>query len=276
MHKRDFLKLSAAVSGWLVSGHLPLLAKPGNKNLPYNLTAMPEIEPIGGAIKTFQPQPGSLVAKGNYTLLYEVFTWKNSLNNACVNDHNGTLSVARKETGRGAEYTVVQSLKLINTKQPAGFSLQLTTDNNEVPVQWEISASLSTRQGQLIPESVMDCSGSIKGSKLTLDYGKVKVEKRVEQTVYFQWGIPHLIAAGKAKQAPLKFTMLEEALKLKANQQLAYQGRVDIPTNAGTIPLDSYLQTGDGIQPTHYLADEHGCVQVVSREVENQLLAKIS
>ena len=52
--------------------------------------------------------------------------------------------------------------------------------------------------------------------------------------------------------------MLEEALKVKANQQLAYQGRVDISTDAGTIPLDSYMQTGDGIQPTHYLADDHG------------------
>ncbi len=276
MDKRDFLKWSSAVSAWVASGHLPLLAAPGKSKLPYNLTAMPEIEPIGGAIKTFQPQPGALVAKGNYTLLYDVVTWKNSMNNKCVNDHNGTLSVVRKKTGRGAEYTVVQSLKLINTKQPGGFTLQLTTDKNEVPVRWEINASLSTRAGALIPESVMDCSGSIQGNRLTLDYGKVKVEKKLDQPVYFQWGIPHLIASGKAKRAPLNFTMLEEALKLKANQQLAYQGRVDIPTDAGTIPLDSYMQTGDGIQPTHYLADKYGCVQVVSREVENQLLSKIS
>ncbi len=275
MEKRDFLKWSAAVSAWVASGRLPLLAEPGKSNLPYNLTAMPEIEPIGGAIKTFQPKPGALVSKGNYTLLYDVFTWKSSVKQ-CVNDHNGTLSVARRKNGRGAQYTVVQSLKLINTKQPGGFTLQLTTDQNEVPVQWEIQASLSTRQGKLIPESVLDCSGSIQGNRLTLDYGKVKVEKVVDQPVYFQWGIPHLIASGKAKRAPLNFTMLEEALKLKPNQQLAYQGRVDIPTDAGTIPLDSYMQTGEGIQPTHYLADEHGCVQVVSREVENQLLSKVS
>jgi hypothetical protein len=240
------------------------------------MTVMPEIEPIGGAIKAFRPQPGALVARGNYTLLYDVFTWKNALKDTCVNEHNGTLSVARKKTGRGADYTVIQSLKLINTRQPGGFKLHLTTDSNEVPVEWEINASLSTRQGQLIPESVLDCSGSIQGNKLTLDYGKVKVEKHVEQPIYFQWGIPHLIANGKAKRAPLMFTMLEEALKLKANQKLAYQGRVEIPTDAGTIPLDSYMQTGDGIQPTHYLADEHGCVQVVSHEVENQLLSKIS
>ncbi len=56
------------------------------------------------------------------------------------------------------------------------------------------------------------------------------------------------------------------------NQTLRYEGEIETPIKGGTILLDCYVQTGQGIVPTHYLVDDKGRVLLITMTTVNWAL----
>ena len=67
------------------------------------------------------------------------------------------------------------------------------------------------------------------------------------------------------------FDMLDDAA-LRKEQTLRYMGKIDVPVNGGNVEMDSYVQTGIGVLPTHYLVDDNGMVQLITSDAVNWVL----
>jgi hypothetical protein len=68
--------------------------------------------------------------------------------------------------------------------------------------------------------------------------------------------------------------MLDDST-LRSDQTISYTGQIEIPIAAGTAKLDSYVQTGQGIVPTHYLVDADGRVQLITMSYVNWALTSL-
>ena len=73
------------------------------------------------------------------------------------------------------------------------------------------------------------------------------------------------------KKTPFVFDMLDDSA-LRPNQTLRYEGEFEIPIQKGTAAFDSYVQTGYGILPTHYLVDAQRRVQLITMATVNWAL----
>lgn len=68
--------------------------------------------------------------------------------------------------------------------------------------------------------------------------------------------------------------MLDDST-LRPAQTLRYEGEIEVPVKGGAVSLDSYAQTGQGIVPTHYLADGRGRVQLITMSYTNWALQEL-
>jgi len=86
-----------------------------------------------------------------------------------------------------------------------------------------------------------------------------------------RWALLPLFASGKIKKSPLVFDMLDDSA-LRPNQMLRYEGEIEIPVKGGTATVDSYVQTGYGVLPIHYVVDNKGQVQLITQSTINWVL----
>jgi hypothetical protein len=86
-----------------------------------------------------------------------------------------------------------------------------------------------------------------------------------------RWALLPLVASGQLKKSPLHFDMLDDST-LRPDQVLRYEGEIEVPVKGGTVKLDSYAQTGQGVVPTHYLVDDAGRVQLITMATVNWAL----
>ena len=71
------------------------------------------------------------------------------------------------------------------------------------------------------------------------------------------------------------FARTRAQLSLRPNQTLRYEGQITVPVKGGEAKLDSYVQTGDAIVPTHYLVDDQGRVQLIAMSMVNWALTEL-
>jgi len=87
-----------------------------------------------------------------------------------------------------------------------------------------------------------------------------------------RWALLPVLASGSIKNAPLEFDMLDDAA-LRPNQILRYEGEIEVPVKEGKVKMDSYVQTGHGIVPIHYLVDDKGQVQLITMDAISWVLS---
>ena len=56
----------------------------------------------------------------------------------------------------------------------------------------------------------------------------------------------------------------------------AFETELPVQVAGENVFFDSYLQTGRGVQPIHWLTDENGLVQIMTHGVENWLLQSVT
>jgi len=137
---------------------------------------------------------------------------------------------------------------------------------NKTASQWTLESQVDGREHVRFIER-----GAWDGKKMTVKAKSFSRQYATANPLIHRWALLPLLASGSIKKAPLVFDLLDDSA-LRANQTLRYEGEIEIPVRGGTATVDSYVQTGYGIVPTHYLVDAKGRVQLITMSTVNWAL----
>lgn len=261
MKRRTFIQTTAAALA--AHGCLPLLAAVkktwGNSRNPYVEPCA--IEPITGVLPTFSPEAGPAMS-GAFAAQYSLLAWEmaaeksknRQMGSMKVNFRKGRCQTIEKRDGKGSSPSCT-----IKT------SVQFGGKNN-VTKQWTLESLVEGRDHvRFIEEGVWD------GKTMNVKAKSFSRQYATANSLIHRWAVLPLLALGRIKKTPLVFDMLDDSA-LRQNQMLRYEGKIEVPVKGGTAKLDSYVQTGRGIVPTHYLVDEKAQVQLITMATINWAL----
>lgn len=269
MERRTFIQTTAA--SLAAQGFLPLLAAEekkkapakrswGNSRNPY--VEPSAIEPITGVLPTFSPGTGAAMT-GAFAAQYSLLAWqmaaqrsKNSpMGFMKVNINGGTAHTVEKRDGKGTS----PSCTIKTTVQFA--------DDNNAAKRWTLESQVDGRDHVRFIEE-----GACDGKMMTVKAKSFTRQYATANPLIHRWSLLPLLASGSVKNAPLVFDMLDDSA-LRPNQTLRYEGEIEIPVKGGKATVDSYVQTGYGVVPTHYLVDMKGRVQLITMSTINWVLS---
>ncbi|MCP4311242.1 MAG: sulfatase-like hydrolase/transferase, partial [Bacteroidetes bacterium] len=244
-------------------------SKPGKKKVQYSFVPNPytepcAIEPITGYLPEFSPVEGAAM-NGNFTAHYTlqilIAASEKSKNIAAGSakvsfDKNQCSSVEIRSSGNK---TASPGGSVVKTR------MQLSDMNNSL-VQWELESCIQGRDDtKFIENGVWD------GKTISSKAGSWSRNSSTSNPLIHRWALLPLLASGSIKNAPLLFDMLDDTA-LRPNQTLRYEGKIEVPVQGGDVEMDSYVQTGHGIVPIHYLVDEMGQVQLITMDAVSWVL----
>jgi hypothetical protein len=268
MERRSFIKTTVVTAAALAAqGYLPLLAaerrrgKAKKSQASTNTFVEPSaIEPITGYLPSFSPTGGAAMVeafKARYSLVTCTGSGAKSRNRV-----SGTMDVSLKN----ASCSTVETRSGKPRANVVKTSLQLSGESNTVS-KWTLASTVEGRKDLGFTEA-----GRWDGKTMTVKAKSWTQERVTTHRLIGRWALLPLLASGKLKKKPLVFDMLDDST-LRPNQTLRYEGETEIPVKGGTATVDSYVQTGQGIVPTHYLVDKQGRVQLITMSTVNWALA---
>ena len=172
-----------------------------------------------------------------------------------VSFDNGQFQTVEKRIGRGK----------VNTGSMVKTTMQLSGENNTT-TQWEIESVVEGDDDVRFIEK-----GTWDGTTITANAKSWSRQYTTSRPLIHRWALLPVLASGAIKKTPLVFDMLDDSA-LRKNQTLHYQGKIDVPVKGGEVKMDSYVQTGKGIVPIHYLVDDKGQVQLITMGAVNWVL----
>ena len=271
MQRRDFLRFAAyTVAAMVVQGQLPLLAaekkrpRGGGKALGTAsncYTEPPAIEPVTGYLEAFAPVAGGSMS-GNFSARYALIHWQ-SADSKSHNTERGSLTVDWHD-GR---LNTVES----RTNHPCNRVRSSITCKGPMHTAegWTLESSMEGKAGCDFAEQ-----GAWDGHQMIVKAKSWTQASPTTHPLIARWALPPLLAKGQLTKEPLTFDMLDDST-LRPNQTLHYEGEFTIPVKGGQARLQSYVQTGNGIVPTHYLMDGQGRVQLITMSMVNWALVEL-
>jgi len=289
MNRRDLLRLTAYASSLVLAGRLPLLSAGRQKSRPRRqqqparqtsaakrniFTEPPAIEPVTGYLGKFRPVATGTM-RGDFAVKYDLIRWGpvNNKTGRARNIVSGSLEIVRKVNGRDTVYETVehrtgQTTSRVTTKLNCRGKL-------DAVVRWTaVSDVMNGRNAQT--DLKFEEHGIVSNGNIVRNNKLGTIESVNSHTLLPQEALLSLLAGDIVKSDDLHFDMLQNGLVIKPNQTLYYSGQIQIPVAGRTATMDCYAQTGYGILPTHYLADEHGRVQLITQQNTNWALKKLS
>ena len=270
--RREFIKTATTTATVLAAqGYLPLLAGPrkrGRKgkgvSTSQNCFTEPcAIEPITGYLPKYSPATGPAMSQAfnaSYTLV--------GCHGAAAkskNSESGSMEVSFKK-GKCRTVEMRRNRPLTSVLKT---SLDCKGELNTVS-SWTLESSIGKRADLSFTEK-----GTWDGKSMTVTADAWTQKHATANPLIARWALLPLLATGQIKTKPLTFDMLDDST-LRPNQTLRFEGEVEIPVKGGTIKLDSYAQTGQGIVPTHYLVDSQGRVQLITMATVNWTLTSVA
>jgi len=276
MKRRTFIQTTAIALA--AQGSLPLLAadkekkkkaKPeketakkagwGNSLNPYVEPCA--IEPITGILPEFSPVAG-VAMTGAFTAKYDLPTWQHAAEKS-VNKLMGSAELAF--TPAGFELTEIRNEK-DNKTLASTAKTKVEFGKGHTAKKWTQESISKDREDTRFTET-----GVWDGKRMVVTAKTFSREYATQNPLIHRWGLLPILASGQLKKKPLVFDMLDDSA-IRPNQTLSYEGEVEIPVKGGTATVDSYVQTGYGIVPTHYLVDKNGRVQLITLSTVNWVL----
>jgi len=199
---------------------------------------------------------------GDFDARYSLLAWQMAVEKS-KNKPMGSMAVnVAKRT--------CQTVETRDGKGDANPSCMIKTTvqfgENKTASQWTQESQIDGREhATLIEKGVCD------GKEVTIRAKAFTRQYVTENPLIHRWSLLPLLASGSVKKAPLVFDMLDDSA-LRANQTLRYEGEIEIPVKGGTAIVDSYVQTGYGVVPTHYLVDTRGRIQLITMGTINWVL----
>ncbi len=264
-------------------GHIPCYAR-RDTNRPRNIfTEPPAIEPITGILPEFDPPTYPPVTAGEWQLKYNLIRWHEiQANGLPLNIDDGHLLVQREGSPTAGHYRINRRMGLpvwgFRGSQTCILEAELQAQGSAESLRnWTVTTfhhepGLNTPEQ---PDSRITIEGSYNGSHVRLlRENALLSEWSLSGPLIASWAIPELLLSNTLdRSTPFHFTMLEEGFRLRRSQQLVYEGAIEFETAAGKVAFDSWLQTGTGILPIHWITDQQACPQIMTHSALNWLLS---
>ena len=288
MHRRTFIKSSLFFSTLAALRGIPCFGKAGPYRERNIFTDPPAIEPIMGALQSFHPLESGSLKAGEWRLNYDLIRWHEIGDTGVpLNIKDGRLQVHRTGNADTGVYHIGRQMSLPTWQFKGRGRVQecfleakiQTFGENESAHEWRCT-TFNNEPGEDTPAQPNSCGtieGTYDGQKVRLSTEKVLLsERQLTGTLLSTWLIPELLLRNSlSRSTPLNFTLLEDGLNLRRDQQLAYDGAVGIETADGILHCDIWLQTGAGILPIHWIVDSHGCPQIMTHSALNLMLSDV-
>jgi len=274
MKRRTFIQTTAAALA--AQGCLPLLAADKKKKKkPATVSAKKSwgissnpyvepcaIEPITGVLPEFSPVAGAAMI-GSFTAKYALPAWQYAEEKS-VNKLMGSAELSF--TPAGFELTEIRNEK-DNKTLASTAKTKVQFGKGNTAKKWTQESISKDREDTRFTEV-----GVWNGENMVVKAKAFSREYATENPLIHRWGLLPILASGQLKKKPLVFDMLDDSA-IRPDQTLSYEGEIEIPVKGGTATLDSYVQTGYGVVPTHYLVDQNGRVQLITLSTVNWVLA---
>jgi hypothetical protein len=251
----------------LAAGRLPLLAKEtatgsgiDDKTGPY------AVKLVRGYLTDFSPSE-TAAEQHQRAMRYDIVHWhwgrKGRGSNA--NTVIGQLRIARESTDDKVVYEVEQKKRIGGVDNVIEAEFACNADPLDSLRVWRLKRYEIDANGRTNPASELGEKGRCDGERIRIEGENYRYEYRAAHPVVTQWHLPFVLARDVSARANLAFDLLQDLSLFKPDQELVPDGQVEVSVAGGRkVMLESYVQTGRGILPVHYLVDAQGRVQLVT------------
>jgi len=209
-----------------------------------------ELNAIAGQLQTYRAPEEIIQHDIDYQMTYEILQWKGTLPNGLTEDLPiGSVEISRYNKENGTEYRIVE-------KRDGGgqeiYEAKVATVPNESIGESIQNWQLNWYQAET-PDKRMHINGTVHTDAIEINgtTGKRRISENVP--VSCQWILPFTLA-NRTAQIDDTFTTVDELTYIKTGQHL--RGPAQIQANSESFL--SFLHTGQGTLPIHYVLDSQG------------------
>jgi hypothetical protein len=249
--RRDVFSLAGGAAALAAAGRLPLL---GAAAMPAAAT------PIEGYLRAHAPAAGTAKPR---LLEYAVLRWVQTdpATGETENVEIGRLEIEAAKQDDGVKLAVRQRTSYPRPVNRLEAEAVCGDDGWLTLRSWRVKSWIEERD-----DCLYEAKGEIVGTRGRIDDGiSERMVYNLPAAVTSQWAIPMALTLGKA--AAGGFTMLEDLALVKQDQVLAKGPAVRVPYEDAEHDFASWVHTGQGVLPIHYLVDANGLPQLMTQGV---------
>ena len=177
----------------------------------------------------------------------------------------GTLSIHREQRAEDIRYIVRRQTEIDGFRNLFEADITCQSDEFDTLKSWEICIRHDLPSGDPVPTSLLRETGRSDAGLICFGTEDLRHEYRVHNPVVSLWTLFHFLMVYASEETSICFDLLQDLSRLKPNQTLAFDGKIEVKVyNYYALSLDTYVHTGPGILPIHYLFDERGLPQLIT------------
>lgn len=256
MKRRDFLlqSIEASLLAYLPGG-LIMAAKSG-AGTEQESGQPAALNPVSKYVESYVPPRGGLDPARHQTITFDVIGWGTDKGRQNVSTPVvGEITVSRSPSPDAAVYEVTQRL---GKQETMVGRFRCRMDRWHSLVDWEFEYSLSADLVSIARLTRTRQSGKREGENVVIRTNDAEGVFACPAPLLCQWGM--LDAARRMREfceAGSEFTLLHEPSGLRPGQRFREDRQVVLP-RGDNAPIRTFLQTGDGVVPTHWIVDSQG------------------
>ena len=212
------------------------------------------VQPIRDFLAGFTPVHKAVPDAECATLTYDIFNWSFAPGQPppCPNSVFGSLTIGREQ---GGAYRILQQTHIGG--EPTVFEADVVCNSDDTLKSWTLYTYRSHAEGKPVP--ISELRESWENNNGYIQSGDGAYKYRATRPVFSHWTLPHILLCGK-HPLPMAFDLIQDLSLLRSNHKLVSDGSVEF--SAGSY--NTYVQSGEGILPVHYLLDKDRRPQLIT------------
>ena len=210
------------------------------------------VQPIRDFLSGFTPVQKSVVDADCATLTYDVLNWsfEPAQPPPCPNSVYGSLTIGREQ---GGAYRIRQQTHIGG--EPTIFQADVICNPDDTLKSW----TLYTYRADAEPIPISELRESWENNNGRIQSRDGAYKYRATRPVFSHWILPHILLCGK-HPLPMAFDLIQDLSLLRLDHKLVSDGSVELSTGS----YKTFVQSGEGILPVHYLLDEDRRPQLIT------------
>ncbi len=266
--RRQFLKTGAIAATLLAAGRLPLLtAEEGSGSGIDPSAGQHSAKPIRGYLPRFSPAAGPLQDRRDYALTYDIVHWNgvDRRTGMSTNSVVGAVVITRKAGIRKVHYEIAQETMVGGVGNLIQARITCNEDDANSIREWEVRFHHTGPQGRSDPLSEIRETGTCRDGEILINNGDHRSRFMAQSPLITQWTVLDFLIRKANPSVNARFDLLQDLSLFKTNHRLVYDGEIRLRLKVGrTVTLQAYVQTGEGVLPSHYLCDKQRRPQLVT------------
>ena len=280
VNRRQFLKTGVIAAALAGAGRLPLLSAQTEAGSSIDASTGPHaVKPIRDHLKRFSPAETALGKSGDYTLAYDIvhWNWVNNRPGTSGNSVLGWVGIECRAAGDRVIYEVNQRTLIGGVDNFLEARIVCEAGDLNPLSEWTLSSYSKSVKGELDPLSRLREKGRCDDGTIRIESDGHNYGFTARNPVVTQWTVLDFLIRKATPASGAEFDLLEDLSLFKPNQTLVYDGVTPVELKGGgTVELQTYAQTGQGVLPIHYLLDGQRRPQLVTNSILSWSLTQAS